>query len=156
MLSSILIFINRLKICEYDISLMKRWKTRSRYLSFREFTVHFVLDCREVGAFVRIIVGIQCNIYYRRESRQTNESNMYEIKPILDQRQIVDDLPTCMYKMKTIYDNSPVHASDALTNGVVSQYSFIQPSDISQQIRNILKVFTPITATTSIASSERC
>lgn len=74
---------------------------------------------------------------------------MYEIKPILDQRQIKVELPTCMYKIKPVYDNnSPVQTLDALTNGVVSQYSSnssIQLPDISQQIRNVLKVFTPTT-----------
>lgn len=60
---------------------------------------------------------------------------------------MIVELPTCMYKMKSVYDNSPAQtSSDALTNGVVSQYSSnssIQLPDISQQIRNALKVFTP-------------
>lgn len=73
---------------------------------------------------------------------------MYEVKPIIDQKKNIVDLPTTMYKVKSFYENSfvqqPSLGNHIVTNGVVSQYSSnIQLLDISQQIRNVLKVFTP-------------
>lgn len=80
-----------------------------------------------------------------------HESNildeMYEIKPTFDRSSIQVDLPTCMYKMKTIneFGNIETQSSGAqLTNGLngaVSQLSSKSLPDVSLQIEKLLKVF---------------
>lgn len=70
---------------------------------------------------------------------------MYEIKPIFDKTKVELDLPTCMYKVKTVYGNDSKQstASPQLTNGfngAVSHLSTDLQLDISQQIKNVLKV----------------
>lgn len=72
---------------------------------------------------------------------------MYEIKPIFDQTKVNVDLPTCMYKVKNIYDSSLQKSSTkTLTNGYNGAVSLpttkLQP-DILQQIQNCLKVSVP-------------
>lgn len=68
---------------------------------------------------------------------------MYEIKPIFDKSKVQVDAPTCMYKMKPVYDELQTGAG--LTNGLdgaVSQHKTkFPPTDILQQIGNVLKVF---------------
>lgn len=69
---------------------------------------------------------------------------MYEIKPILDKKAMIVELPTIMYKIKTIDENFAALTSnvgkhvDEQRNGVVSSSNL--PLDIIQQIKNVLKV----------------
>lgn len=71
---------------------------------------------------------------------------MYEIKPIFDKSKVELDLPNCMYKMKTVYGQESKQSSSPsqqLTNGfngAVSHLSTDFKLDISQQIKNVLKV----------------
>lgn len=73
---------------------------------------------------------------------------MYEIKPTFDRSSIQVDLPTCMYKMKTIneFESNGTDSSSQCgvqlngLNGAVSQLTKSLP-DVSQQIEKLLKVF---------------
>lgn len=64
------------------------------------------------------------------------------MKPVIDQKNLIFELPTSMYKMKSIVANS---TDDQLSgSNAVSYYpSNTQLADISQQINRIIKVSTP-------------
>lgn len=72
---------------------------------------------------------------------------MYTMKQIVDSKSMIYDLPTSMYRMKNIYGTgTDANVPPSTTNGVVSHHhsSYNQLPDISQQIENILKVFTTL------------
>lgn len=72
---------------------------------------------------------------------------MYEVKPIFDKTKIQVEAPTCMYKVKTVYNINAKQLesfnAQQLTNGhdgAVSQLTTKLQPDILQQIGNVLKV----------------
>lgn len=72
---------------------------------------------------------------------------MYEMKPIFDPTKVHVDLPSCMYKVKNVYDsNLQTSATEPLSNGfhgAVSPPTTKSQPDILQQIQNCLKVSVP-------------
>lgn len=72
---------------------------------------------------------------------------MYEMKPTFDRSSVQVDLPSCMYKMKTINEFGDIQTPKLgaqLTNGLngaVSQLSTKSLPDVSRQIEKLLKVF---------------
>lgn len=67
---------------------------------------------------------------------------MYTIKPIIDQKKMVLELPATMYKMKSIATHASVDDQLSCSNAVSYYTSYKQLPDISQQINKIIKVFT--------------
>lgn len=68
---------------------------------------------------------------------------MYSIKPIIDQKNMVFELPSTMYKMKSIVNNETNNEHLSCSNAVSYLSSNNQQfPDISQQINKIIKVFT--------------
>lgn len=82
---------------------------------------------------------------------------MYAINPIFDKSKVQVDTPTCMYKMKPVYDELQSGAT-SLTNGLdgaVSHHKSISPPlEILQQIGNVLKVLVPSVHTSRITHSN--
>lgn len=75
---------------------------------------------------------------------------MYAINPIFDKTKVQVDSPTCMYKMKPVYDelqSGGVSLSNGLDGAVSHQCHHknrLSPVEIIQQIENVLKVLAPL------------